>query len=665
MSSSLAQYLLYTLGCVEDGDYYKILANSLKSCTPPPEGMKCYHVGQVSSQSFPRPPDDVSLSGSASVEGKVEVGHSPPAPSAGESAPKLGNYPLERGLDLVAPLKTTRNIASSNSLALAVSKPGSRSSVDVDDAPARVVNCRVRGCTCVEPIASSFQDKIDVKHVYTEVDFAIGSQFIRHALDDSEPIADLQGNKSHIGTFRCWPIALTASAAKEGRRLVGVEGKGRCLHLITGDPVTILCGSARPLPGTGRKDCGTPWEAATGARGIRVGWPPTSTRDRGRVHHVCSRSTRGSMSRDSPLRPTVWLPKPAVFFRNVHSPTGHFPNSLGSGYGAAPDWKGGGNGRSLGKPADPECPGPRIEPGSPWWEASRLTAQPPWPQRSRLRFRLQIWASGDENDRGSENFLMKPSSPPGRRRSYRCSHFTQCDRKGWFSLGAESQNVARSECRRAAAAGLNYRRSPPINYANEPAVESTCPTSRWWAATVTKEFMVPGRHSAEERPRTRSCNSHVTCGVVVRLFASHHGEPGSIPGGVTPRFPHSGIVSARFLGDLPFPPPLHSGAAPYSPRFTLIGSQELVVESCPNLITQISSLRTNSGLFWQRAPSYLNPFRSYRKKNLTILPSGEMLTWRLRHHRMPHQVTRTRVNNNGTISANAKSTKTDCNNSEN
>ncbi|KAJ8870289.1 hypothetical protein PR048_029310 [Dryococelus australis] len=29
-------------------------------------------------------------------------------------------------------------------------------------------------------------DKIDVKHVYSEVDFAIGSQFIRHALDDSD-----------------------------------------------------------------------------------------------------------------------------------------------------------------------------------------------------------------------------------------------------------------------------------------------------------------------------------------------------------------------------------------------------------------------------------------------------------------------------------------------
>ncbi|KAJ8867882.1 hypothetical protein PR048_031687 [Dryococelus australis] len=37
--------------------------------------------------------------------------------------------------------------------------------------------------------------KIDVKHMYTEVGIAIGSQFIRHALDDSEPVADLQGNK--------------------------------------------------------------------------------------------------------------------------------------------------------------------------------------------------------------------------------------------------------------------------------------------------------------------------------------------------------------------------------------------------------------------------------------------------------------------------------------
>ncbi|KAJ8870420.1 hypothetical protein PR048_029442 [Dryococelus australis] len=40
----------------------------------------------------------------------------------------------------------------------------------------------------------SFQDKIEVQHLYTEVEFVTGTQFIRHALDDSETIADLQGN---------------------------------------------------------------------------------------------------------------------------------------------------------------------------------------------------------------------------------------------------------------------------------------------------------------------------------------------------------------------------------------------------------------------------------------------------------------------------------------
>ncbi|KAJ8866049.1 hypothetical protein PR048_033573 [Dryococelus australis] len=37
--------------------------------------------------------------------------------------------------------------------------------------------------------------------------------------------------------------------------------------------------------------------------------------------------------------------------------------------------------------------------------------------------------------------------------------------------------------------------------------------------------------------------------------------------------------SAGFLGDLPFPLPLHSGAAPYTPRFTRIGSQDLADEA--------------------------------------------------------------------------------------
>ncbi|KAJ8895369.1 hypothetical protein PR048_000701 [Dryococelus australis] len=56
-----------------------------------------------------------------------------------------------------------------------------------------------------------------------------------------------------------------------------------------------------------------------------------------------------------------------------------------------PEWRGGGNGRSQRKTRRPTASSgtiptcenpvtrPGIEPGSPWWEASRLTAQRPWP----------------------------------------------------------------------------------------------------------------------------------------------------------------------------------------------------------------------------------------------------------------------------------------------
>ncbi|KAJ8888085.1 hypothetical protein PR048_007572 [Dryococelus australis] len=56
---------------------------------------------------------------------------------------------------------------------------------------------------------------------------------------------------------------------------------------------------------------------------------------------------------------------------------------------------------------------------------------------------------------------------------------------------------------------------------------------------------------------------------------------------------------ASFLGDLPSHPLLHSGAAPYSPRFTFIGSQYLDVKSHTNLFTHSSTplkvLRTTAG----------------------------------------------------------------------
>ncbi|KAJ8867454.1 hypothetical protein PR048_031256 [Dryococelus australis] len=47
--------------------------------------------------------------------------------------------------------------------------------------------------------------------------------------------------------------------------------------------------------------------------------------------------------------------------------------------------------------------------------------------------------------------------------------------------------------------------------------------------------------------------------------------------------------STGFLGNVPYPPPLHSGAAQFSPYFTPIGSQDLVVKSRPNPSTQLNA----------------------------------------------------------------------------
>ncbi|KAJ8878560.1 hypothetical protein PR048_019138 [Dryococelus australis] len=75
-------------------------------------------------------------------------------------------------------------------------------------------------------------------------------------------------------------------------------------------------------------------------------------------------------------------------------------------------------------------------------------------------------------------------------------------------------------------------------------------------------------------------------------------EPGSIPGGFAPGFSHVGIVlddaagQRVFFGIMQFPPAFHSGAAPYTPSFNLIGSQDLDVKSRPIRFTS-SRYRTH------------------------------------------------------------------------
>ncbi|KAJ8875365.1 hypothetical protein PR048_023260 [Dryococelus australis] len=88
--------------------------------------------------------------------------------------------------------------------------------------------------------------------------------------------------------------------------------------------------------------------------------------------------------------------------------------------------------------------------------------------------------------------------------------------------------------------------------------------------------------------------NHSTPYLVVRLLASHLGEPGSIPGGVASGFSDVGVALydaaglEGFLGDLPILPPSHCSAAPYSPHFTIIVYQDLEVKRGPNLYTHHS-----------------------------------------------------------------------------
>ncbi|KAJ8891082.1 hypothetical protein PR048_010591 [Dryococelus australis] len=71
------------------------------------------------------------------------------------------------------------------------------------------------------------------------------------------------------------------------------------------------------------------------------------------------------------------------------------------------------------------------------------------------------------------------------------------------------------------------------------------------------------------------------------------------PGRVTPGgfsrveiVPDDACWSVGFLGDLPSPQPMHSGASPFSTHFNLVGFQDNVVKGSPNLSTQLISMRS-------------------------------------------------------------------------
>ncbi|KAJ8866812.1 hypothetical protein PR048_032673 [Dryococelus australis] len=105
-------------------------------------------------------------------------------------------------------------------------------------------------------------------------------------------------------------------------------------------------------------------------------------------------------------------------------------------------------------------------------------------------------------------------------------------------------------------------------------------------------------------------------GAAARALAFHPGEPGSIPGGVIPEPSHvlDNATGWRVFSRISsFLRPLHSGAGPYSSRFTFIGSRDPDVNSRPNLFTpRIRNKLLHRGLQVAR-----------KQNNQTEFPSSE------------------------------------------
>ncbi|KAJ8880621.1 hypothetical protein PR048_017091 [Dryococelus australis] len=143
---------------------------------------------------------------------------------------------------------------------------------------------------------------------------------------------------------------------------------------------------------------------------------------------------------------------------------------------------------------------------------------------------------------------------------------------------------------------------PGATLLDKPRAVPLVPSDPTASAAVAGQH---GRRASFKKRRRHTCLNFKNCnniintllnnispfwghgGVVVRMLASHLGESvGSLPDFCTWKsYRKRALVGGFSRGSSVPPPPLQSGAAPYSPHFTLISSQDLDVKSRPNLFT--------------------------------------------------------------------------------
>ncbi|KAJ8873316.1 hypothetical protein PR048_026950 [Dryococelus australis] len=248
-----------------------------------------------------------------------------------------------------------------------------------------------------------------------------------------------------------------------------------------------------------------------------------------------------------------------------------------------------------------------IEPGSHRWEASGLTARPPWPPLywgyGGKEVRLLISHQGELVSIPSwiAQYYRKWEScqddATGRRIFSGISHFPLPFHSGtapysprFTLIGSQDLDVMNRlnvfthsltpRCFQSS------RRSEFLSAHKHDEVQPFVKRSLTTRQKCMRTFSTPaecesrnGSPSTILRFRCRSIDGLSCDDLAVSAFASRQGEPGSIIGGVAPGFSQLVIVTGDaagrkiFLGISRFPPPLHScAAAPYLPRFALIDS---------------------------------------------------------------------------------------------
>ncbi|KAJ8865954.1 hypothetical protein PR048_033478 [Dryococelus australis] len=239
----------------------------------------------------------------------------------------------------------------------------------------------------------------------------------------------------------------------------------------------------------------------------------------------------------------------------------------------------------------PTCRNPGVtrsknEPGSPWWEVSRLTAQPPLPISFCGRTVRDTKPADATGLRGRYLPPPRPSTHTGAWRQCRLAVRTL--RLADFK-SAVVRRIARRDKLDQTRPEFGCLYHVPLELHSLWAIPATRPTFLLHASSAICAIPFPrGPHAVTflplncKGPRWFSGQTTRRTG-----FDSRWGRCHILACGNRVRRCR---WSAGFLGDIPFPPPLYSGAAPYSPQFTLIEYKDFYVKRRQNL-SNIHSLQ--------------------------------------------------------------------------